>query len=336
VTPREIVQRAIEFRKPPRLAFFQHDVDFAPDDVCDCWEMDRQKNGWFFDPVPAGEVTIDDWGCRWAHTEKENMGQVAWHPLSDWASLRSYRPPNPRDPFYFERIAPVIDEAADRYVVVTCHFNLWERLHMLRGFANALEDFYAEPRKVERLLDMILEFKLAQLAELHRRFADRVDGVFLSDDWGSQQGTFISPALFRKFFLQRYTTLGRAIRAWRWHFILHSCGKINEFVPMFIDAGAQVLNMTQPRVNGLAEFGRQFAGKVAFLTSPDTQRTLPSGDVALVRNEARELLCSWSTPDGGFIVFGYSQPGRLSAIGAESDVREAMFRAFTEVVDHPG
>ena len=134
---RDIVRRAIELDTPGRLPFWQHAMADVPDDVCDCWEMDRSKQGWFFD-----NAAEDDWGCGWAVTDTRNMGQVVHHPLSDWAKLDSYRPPDPRDPFYYERIKDSIAEAGDRYVAVTCHFNLIERLHMLHGFTETLSDFH--------------------------------------------------------------------------------------------------------------------------------------------------------------------------------------------------
>jgi len=239
---REIVKRAIEFKRPPRLPFFQHQVADVPDDVCDCWEMDRAENGWFFDN-PAD----DDWGCGWEVTDQKNMGQVVRHPLEDWSALDSYRPPDPRNPFYYDRIEESLSEAGDRYRVVTCHFNLVERLHMLRGFVRTLEDFYLDPEKIEKTLDLILEFKLNQFEELHRRFGDRVDGLFLTDDWGTQEGTFISSELFQNFFMERYRKMVEAVHGHGWHFILHSCGKVNEFVPHFIEAGMDVLNMQQPQ-----------------------------------------------------------------------------------------
>ena len=55
---KEIVRRAIEFDTPPRLPFFlggswsdklSEIIKDFPNDVCDCWEMDRQERGWFFD-----------------------------------------------------------------------------------------------------------------------------------------------------------------------------------------------------------------------------------------------------------------------------------------------
>ncbi|MCC7263167.1 MAG: hypothetical protein IT369_11680, partial [Candidatus Latescibacteria bacterium] len=123
---REIVRRAIEFETPPRLPFFLGGswsdklsavIQDFPNDVCDCWEMDRQEKGWFFDnPAP------DDWGCHWKKTEIKNMGQVVGHPLEDWHALSSFRPPDPRNPFYFARIEEGIKDARDRYVVITSHF----------------------------------------------------------------------------------------------------------------------------------------------------------------------------------------------------------------------
>jgi len=320
---REIVRRAIEFQKPLRLPFWQHDAAGAPDDVLDIWEMDRAEAGWYFDrPGP------DDWGCLWERTEKKNMGQVVGHPLSDWSRLDAYRPPNPRNPFYFERMEPLLREARGRYVVVTCHFNLIERLHMLRGFTACMEDFYLEPARVGRLLDLILDFKLALLDELHRRVGDRVDGIFLTDDWGTQQGTFVGMKMFEEFFARRYRELFGAIQGHGWHVILHSCGRINAFVPPLIDLGVQVLNMQQPRAYGLVEFGRQFRGKVCFLTTVDIQSTLPGGNEADVREEARLLVENWSTPQGGFIVFNYGDP---EALGVRPEMTAVMFDEFVKL-----
>lgn len=332
---REIVRRAIEFDNPPRLPFFiggfweellSEKLTGFPNDVCDCWEMDRQKAGWFFD-----NPTWDDWGCQWERSEVENMGQVTYSPLEDWSKLDSYHRPNPRDPFYFERISEVIDSAGERYVVVASHFNLFERLHMLHGFQRTLEDFYLEPEKIHRLLDIILDFKLEHFDELARRFGDRVDGLFLTDDWGTQNSTFVSADIFKEFFFNRYKKLAEAIHSHGWHFMLHSCGRINNFVPFFIDVGVDVLNMQQPRLYGIEELGRQFAGRICFLTTVDIQATLPKGDADAVRQEAEELVKHWSTPKGGFIVFNY---GDSKAIGTTNEITEVMFKTFYELADY--
>ena len=326
---REIVRRAIEFDNPPRLPFWQHwnhKLPGIPDDVCNIWEMDRSEAGWFFD-----NAVMDDWGCQWSATEEKNIGQVVRYPLTDWSDLDRYRPPNPRNPFYYERLGPLLDATGDRYVVLTAHSLLFSRLHKLRGFVATMEDFYLEPERVHQALDMILEFKLQQCDELHRRFAGRLNGLFVTDDWGTQQGTFVGQKILDEFFVPRYRKIIDAIHGYGWHVILHSCGRINAFVPTFLELGVDVLNMQQSQNYGLVEFGEQYRGRVCFLATVDIQSTLPRGIEEEVREEARLLVRHWSTPSGGMIAFDY---GDWPALRVASKTVETMFDEFVKLQDY--
>jgi uroporphyrinogen decarboxylase len=326
---REIVRRAVEFNRPPRLPFWQHwnhKLPWVPDDVCNIWEMDRAEAGWFFD-----HATMDDWGCQWGTTDVKNAGQVVNYPLVEWRDLNRYRPPDPRKPFYYERIEPMLDEAGDRYVVLTAHSLLFSRLHKLRGFATTMEDFYLAPERVHQALDMITEFKLQQCDEVHRRFSDRVDALFMTDDWGTQQGTFVGKNILDEFFVSRYRRIFDAIHSYGWHVILHSCGRINSFVPTFIELGVDVLNMQQTQSYGLVEFGEQFRGKVCFLATADIQSTLPRGNEDEVREEARQIVQHWSAPEGGMIAFDY---GFWTDLGVKPETVHVMFDEFLKLQDY--
>jgi uroporphyrinogen-III decarboxylase len=128
-----------------------------------------------------------------------------------------------------------------------------------------------------------------------------------------------------------------AVHSHGWHFMLHSCGKVNAFIPYFIQMGADVLNLQQPRAYGIQEIGRQYAGKICFLTTADIQATMPSGNLEAIRAEVRELVEHWSTPRGGFIVFNY---GFDEAIGTTAEATETMFQEFKRSMhrwsDEPG
>lgn len=323
---REIVRRAVEFRAPPRLPFWQHwnhKLPEFPDDVCNIWELDRAQAGWFFD-----QAMPDDWGCIWSATDVKNMGQVTACPLADWSALDAFRPPDPRNPFYYERLPPLLDAAGDRYVCLTAHSLLFSRLHKLRGFAETLEDFYLEPERIHRVLDLIADFKIRQIEELQRRFGDRIDALFVADDWGTQEGTFVGLNILRDFFAPRYRAIFDAIHACGWHVILHSCGRINLFVPTLIELGVDVLNMQQSRSYGLVEFGEQFRGQVCFLATVDIQSTLPRGGEEEIREEARLLVRHWGTADGGLIAFDY---GAWDALGVRPEVPQIMFDEFARL-----
>jgi hypothetical protein len=325
----EIVRRAIEFDCPPRLPFWQHwnhKMAGFPDDVCNIWEMDRAEAGWFFD-TPGR----DDWGCGWSATAVKNMGQVAEHPLADWSALDGYRPPDPGNPFYYERLELLLRAAEDRYVCLTAHSLLFSRLHKLRGFAATMEDFYLEPERVHRVLEMIVDFKVRQCEELRRRFGRRIHALFVADDWGTQEGTFVSRKIFREFFAPRYRRIFDAIHACGWHVILHSCGRVNDFVPLFLEAGADVLNMQQSRNYSLVEFGEQYRGKVCFLATVDIQSTLPRGVEAEVREEAGLLVRHWGTPAGGLIAFDY---GAWEAAGVRPEIPRVMFDEFARLMHY--
>jgi len=225
-------------------------------------------------------------------------------------------------------LGPLLDEAGDRYVALTAHSLLFSRLHKLRGFTETLEDFYLEPEKVGRVLDMIVDFKVQQCIELHRRFGDRIDGLFVADDWGTQERTFVGPNILQDFFAPRYKTIFDAIHDCGWHVILHSCGRINAFVPTFIELGVDVLNMQQSQSYGVVEFGEQFRGRVCFLATVDIQTTLPRGDEQEIRDEARLLVRHWSTPAGGMIAFDY---GAWEAVGVKPEAPRIMFDEFARL-----
>ena len=274
---------------------------------------------------------MDDWGCGWATTAVKNIGQVSEYPLTEWSALERYRPPNPCNPFYYERLDPLLRAACDRYVCLTAHSLLFSRLHKLRGFTATMEDFYLEPERVHRVLDMIVDFKVRQCEELHRRFGDRIHSLFMTDDWGTQEGTFVSRKIFQEFFASRYKQIFDAIHGFGWHAILHSCGKVNQFVPLFLEAGADVLNLQQSRNYGLVEFGQQYRGKVCFLATVDIQSTLPRGIEAEVRQEARLLIENWGTAEGGFIAFDY---GAWEAAGVRPEVPRVMFDEFARLMHY--
>ena len=153
----------------------------------------------------------------------------------------------------------------------------------------------------------------------------------MTDDWGTQQGTFVSKKTFDEFFAPRYRRIFEAIHGHGWHVILHSCGRVNAFVPALIELGVDVLNMQQSRNYGLVEFGEQFRGKVCFLATVDIQATLPRGVEEEVREEARLLVRHWSTPAGGMIAFDY---GDWGALGVDEKTVRAMFDEFVKLQDY--
>ena len=316
---REIVTRAIEFQTPERLP-----VIFPRFGLCDTHGVGWNQIG---TGSRAQKRTLDEWGCEWARSEIDNMGQVKGHPLERWENLDSFRWPDASAPAFYTGMEEQFAGSEGKYITTGIFMLLFERMHALRGFQNVLEDLYMERERVEMLADRITAFNLEIIANIAARFPGQIQGFTYTDDWGTQQDTFISPKLWSEFFQPRYRKIVDACHAAGWHVWMHSCGRINRFIPGLIDAGIDVLNLEQPRALGIEEIGQKFAGKICFSSGCDIQSTLPFKNEAEIRAEARLLLDSWATPQGGFILADDENDHDL---GTPPEKKEYALRAFLE------
>jgi hypothetical protein len=322
MTPREVVTRAIEFRKPERLPISGYGA--ASDVAWIGYELIKP-------PEAQGNDLVDQWLCRWEKTAQPNMGQVKGHPLEDLALMKGFPWPDGNDPRRYANVPKQLDEMAadptrrDKFTVTGIFMILWERMHTLHGFENCMMDLMDDKPEVHELADRIVEYDLAVVRNMHRVAGSRIQALNFSEDWGTQADLHISPALWRRFFFPRYKRLFRVIHDCGWLVWMHSCGKINKAIPGLIEAGVDVLNMQQPRGNGIEEIGQAFAGKVCFESLCDIQKTLPPGDRAAITAEAEQIMRTWGTPEGGFILGDY---GDHLAIGTQPETKDFMLGEF--------
>jgi len=269
--------------------------------------------------------TLDEWGCTWGRTEVKNMGVVVGHPLHDWAALDHYRWPDPDDPKFYEGIEKRFEGSDGKYVHCGFFMLLFERMHSLRGFQNTMEDLLLERERAEALADRIVEFDLRVIENIVTRFPGLIDGLNFTDDWGTELDVFISPKLWIDFFAPRYKRIFDFCHQNGWLVTMHSCGKVNNIIGPLIDIGVNALNLQQPRALGIEKIGKQFAGKVCFLSLCDIQHTLPFKGKEEIEEEARLLMECWATDEGGFILSDY---GDDQSIGASPEKARWMFDAF--------
>jgi hypothetical protein len=313
----EVVNRAIHFAYPDRIPVSMPTV--GVDDI--------HYVNW--NQIGTGDHslkhTLDEWGCAWARSEVSNMGQVKGHPLADWSALEHYDWPDPDSKSFYEGMETRFQNSKDKFIVTGIFMLLFERMHSLHGFANTLMDLASDDARIEMLADRIVEYNLGIIENISRRFPGQIHGLNFSDDWGTEQDTFISPRLWREFFMPRYARIFNAAHTAGWVVWMHSCGQIAGIVDSLIEAGVDVLNLQQPRVFGIEDFGKRFAGRVAFETLCDIQKTLPFKGKDEIEQEACLLLEHWGTPAGGFILGDY---GNSAAIGVAQEKKHWMLEAF--------
>lgn len=150
-----------------------------------------------------------------------------------------------------------------------------------------------------------LEVALANLQRIHAVVGDQVDAVFLCGaDFGTQHGQFCSPETFDELWLPYY----RKMNAWihrntAWKTFKHSCGAVEPFLSHFVEAGFDILNPVQCSATGMdpQPLKDKYGDHLVFWGGGvDTQKTLPFGTVAQVREQVLQR-CRIFSKSGGFV-----------------------------------
>ncbi len=319
-SPKEIVRAALRFEGPERLP-----VRMAG--------LGRDDTAWIPRPAPGrteNGVTVDEWGCAWEKTEMHNMGQPKGHPLADVSEHEKLTVPDYNEEWRYEECEEAFlrAEQQGRYTQVGIFMVLFERMHSAAGFENVMMGLLADRENAGALADKILDAHMCLVRNYQERFGDRLHSFSMTDDWGTQQAAFISADLWYDFFLPRYKKLFDLMHSGGQDVWVHSCGKINEIIRGYIDAGVDSVNLQQPRALGIEEIGERYRGEITFESLADIQATLPTGRMERIEEDARALAEHWMCEAGGFV---FSDYGDGAAIGAGPQAKLAMYRAFSRV-----
>jgi len=255
----------------------------------------------------------DEWGARrQMPTDGGLYFDTFGAPLGgevDAAAIDAYPWPDPDDPGRYVGMADaarrVVEEEGRAVLVGSICGGLSEGLFKMRGFEDGYMDLAAEPARARRVMEKILEIKLAYWDRALRELGDMVDVIGEADDLGGQDRPLFSPATYRALVKPLQRELFSFIRArTSAKVFFHSCGAIRELVPDLIEIGVDILNPVQVSAAGMdgAELKREFGRDLVFWGGGvDTQRVLGSGTPDEVRADVRRRIADLR--EGGGSVF---------------------------------
>jgi len=317
-TSYEIVKRAIFYDYPERLPVKMGALGISDTLYIPCKSFWRLDNN------------MDEWGCYWEQTDVANMGQVKGHPLKDYSEYGKMVIPDYSKTLPKEEIIQALKKAEieQKYTETGIFMILFERIQALVGFENALTGLILDRENAEKLADKIVDVQIGLVELMQETCGNKLHSFSMTDDWGTQQAAYISMDLWRDFFLPRYKRIFDAMHKGGQDVWVHSCGKVNEIIEGYIEAGANVVNLQQPRALGIEEIGKRYRGRIAFESLADIQVTLPKGDKALIEQDASDLAQYWMSSKGGFVLSDY---GDGKAIGATNESKILMYNAFSNI-----
>ena len=217
------------------------------------------------------------------------------------AELKAFSVPS-LDLWDFDALRPLTPKYEDFFIWLNMN-GCFDLARFMRGTEEFMVDFATEPEKAEVLLDKVNDLAIAYFEECMARVGGKVHGVYCGDDFGTQRGLLMSPAMWRTFIKPRYKKLISAIKSRGIKYCHHSCGGVRPIIPDLIEVGLDVLNPIQPLAVGMepAELGDTFGEALAFYGGIDEQRTLPNGSRDDVRKEVLDRLRTLGK-HGGYIV----------------------------------
>ncbi len=295
------------FPKPEILEKLNIDVMHLPFGKS-CGQEYRDKNEF-----------LDEWGCKKVRVTDEYGGflfQMVDHPLKDaesiedienydhWPALDEERLEG------FEKEVKYLYDNTDFALTMVFGGNVFERAHYLRGMENFFVDLLTEPEMAQAMMKKVLEINLHRDKQIFERVGKYLTYMrFQGEDMGSQDAPLLS--------LQTFQTVIRPYLEQEWKaakaeyikhnpqgkISVHSCGAIFDFIPDFIDMGADMLNPIQPNAAGMNTklINTTYGDKLCFHGAVDSQDVLVHGTIEDIRNEVRTRMADLK-PGGGYIM----------------------------------
>jgi hypothetical protein len=175
----------------------------------------------------------------------------------------------------------------------------------IRDIADWYMSILIRPDFIRTIFERQTALAIENFSRLYQVIGNNIDAVYIcGTDFGTQDSTFCSPEQFTDLWLPFY----KIINGWvhqntGWKTFKHSCGAVESFIPLFIEAGFDIINPVQISAKGMdpVMLKKNYGKDIVFWGGGiDTQKTLPYGKPEDVRSEVLRL-CEIFARDGGFV-----------------------------------
>lgn len=244
---------------------------------------------------------IDSWGS--GQTE---VSPGEWfpgiHPLKEATSIQEIEDypgwPDMSDP---TRIAHVRETAAGlaargEYAVMATPWLLFplERAFAMQGMDTFLLNLAIYPDFARALLEKTAQLCKELMEPFLEELGSNVDIIKIGDDLGTQDSLLMSPEMYREILKPIHADYISFIKERTdAKLFFHTDGDVVPLIDDFIEMGVDILNPIQTSAGKMADLAglkKRFGKNIIFAGGIDTQRVLPEGSQADVRDEVKRVI----------------------------------------------
>ena len=253
ITSRENILRLYQGKTPMWIPFTGEMTNVKAD--CDPENQARSGSG-----------GIDGWGVEWVWVPAANGAMVKpGNPkvtdINNWEEVLTVPHPEEWDweGCYERNKGKKSDDKIFEMTVGSC---LFERLIAVMDYAGAAMALIDEDQKegVHRFFRAVTDSRKEYYTQMKKWFNPEV--VNFNDDWGTQRAESFSVATAREMLLPYVKETVEHVHSLGMYIDLHSCGFVENFVPLFIEAGFDSWG-GQP-LNDKPKLKKQYGDKMIF------------------------------------------------------------------------
>ena len=255
---------------------------------------------------------IDSWGSGQREVEPGDWFPGI-HPLPKATTIEDIEAypgwPDMSDPTRIAHVKETAQRLAEQnqYAIMATPWLLFplERAFAMQGMDVFLLNLAVYPDFAKALLKKIAETCKELMAPFLEALGDNVDIIKIGDDLGTQESLLMSPKMYREILKPIHADYIAFIKKrTKAKVFFHTDGDVFPLIEDFIEMGVDILNPIQTsagKMSDLAGLKKQFGKNIVFCGGIDTQRILPTGTPAEVRQEVHRVI-NILGPGGGYMV----------------------------------
>jgi len=251
-------------------------------------------------------------------THPEDILNHRW-PSVDWFDLDS--------------LHAECEKHKDRVIIGGMWTGILGDSYRMLGFQNFLMNMAMNPPLIKTLVDRMTEFYLELNDRVFSALKGKIDIWFFGNDYAMQDGLLFSTTMFEDFFLENIKRLTTLAKSHGLKIMEHTCGAVSELLPLFIEAGIDIIDPIQVTAKGMdpAILKERYGENIVFHGGIDTQQILPRCNPTEVHDHACDIMNTLGR--GGGYIFAPSQI-------LQSDIPEeniaAMYQAAQDFKPNDG
>ena len=334
--PRERVMMALQHKEPDRVPI--HDSPWQA--TIDRWRSEGLPSGispadyFGYELAGFGADTSPQFPIEVLHEDEEYIiernqyGGVRKNPrdYSTTPLIIDYPCKSRKD--WEEKIKPRLKPSDYRVDWVSVYYNYHRERSKGRFITynaavgyDKIQSYVASPHLLKAIItdpewvkDMYMtDAKLAiEMCERMIKRGIKFDGAFLFCDLGYRKGLFFSPKHYEEQLHPVFKMLCNYFHSRGMPVILHSCGRVKDLIPYFIEAGIDCLQPLEVKAGmNLIELKEEYGDKIAFMGGIDV-RLMALEDPKPIEKEIREKI-TVAKEGGGYIYHSdHSVPKNVS------------------------